>query len=225
MAATSASTVVDRIDVYSASSVADLEAASELTRRATNAIDSALAHPANASRDTGDLSNAATQSAPVSTELKLVDDRFTHIVNLPAQVHRWVCRAERWEFEVKHIVNLPAQVHRWPPAPMLHPVQEWEGHVVDIGTTDFIARLVDLTAGSSYEEEEATIPLDELSDIDIAKMRIGSLFRWVIGYERSPAGTKKRVSQIVLRDLPAVTESDRRSGRAWARKMMQALTP
>ena len=35
--------------------------------------------------------------------------------------------------------------------------QEWEGYVVDIGLSEFVARLVDLTAGSSHEEEEAII--------------------------------------------------------------------
>ena len=54
-------------------------------------------------------------------------------------------------------------------------------------------------------------------------MADGSVFRWVIGYERSPAGTKKRVSQIVLRDLPAVTEADLRDGEEWARETIRAL--
>ena len=86
-----------------------------------------------------------------------------------------------------------------------HALQEWEGYVVDVGTTDFVARLVDLTAGSAHEEEEAVIPRTELSHDDDAKMSVGSIFRWVIGYERSPTGTKKRTSQIVFRDLPAIT--------------------
>ena len=37
--------------------------------------------------------------------------------------------------------------------------QEWEGYVVDIGASEFVARLVDLTAGSSHEEEEAITTL------------------------------------------------------------------
>lgn len=108
--------------------------------------------------------------------------------------------------------------------PDLDPVQEWEGYVVDIGDTDFTARLIDLTAGSSHEEEETVIPLARLSDSDRVRMQHGSFFRRVIGYKHSPDGTRKRVSQIVLRDLP-VTESDRRAGEAWARRMMQALKP
>ena len=89
--------------------------------------------------------------------------------------------------------------------------------------TDFVARLTDLTAGESYEREEAIIPLAELSDHDAARITAGSVFRWAIGYERSPAGTKKRVSRIVLRDLPAVTEADLRGGEEWARETVRAF--
>ena len=104
-------------------------------------------------------------------------------------------------------------------------MQEWEGYVLEIGATEFVARLVDVTTGASHEGEEAAIPRTELSDGDDAKMRVGSIFRWVIGYERSPAGTKKRVSQIVFRDLPAITASDLQDGRDWGRKMARSLNP
>ena len=53
-------------------------------------------------------------------------------------------------------------------------------------------------------------------------MRPGSVFRWVIGYERSPAGTKKRVSHIVFRDLPVIT-SDLRDGELWAGDTIRSL--
>ena len=109
------------------------------------------------------------------------------------------------------------------PAITFHALQEWEGYVVNIGETDFVARLVDLTAGSSHEEEEADIPLAEISDDDAARMRAGSIFRWVIGYERSAAGTKKRVSEIVFRDLPTVTKTDLLDGVAWARETIRSL--
>ena len=78
---------------------------------------------------------------------------------------------------------------------------------------------------ASQEGEEATFSRTELSDGDDARICDGSIFRWVIGYERSPAGTKKRVSQIVFRDLPAVTRSDLRDGEAWAREMAESLSP
>ena len=61
--------------------------------------------------------------------------------------------------------------------------QEWEGYVVDIGASEFVARLFDLTAGSSHEDEEAIIPVAQVSDHDAARLRLGGIFRWVIGYE------------------------------------------
>ena len=121
------------------------------------------------------------------------------------------------------VVNLPPPRARRAPTASFHALQEWEGYVVERRASDFVARLTDLTAGASYEQEEAIIPLADLSDHDAARMADGSVFRWVIGYERSPAGTKKRVSQIVLRDLPAVTEADLRDGEEWARETIRAL--
>ena len=106
-----------------------------------------------------------------------------------------------------------------------HALQEWEGYVVDVDETNFVARLLDVTASAAHEEEEAVIPRAELSNDDDARMRVGSIFRWVIGYERSPAGTKKRVSQIVFRDLPAITPNDLREGEDWAREMARSLNP
>lgn len=105
----------------------------------------------------------------------------------------------------------------------LHALQEWEGYVVGIEDDAFVARLVDLTAGESQETEEATIPLEEISDRDAANMKIGDIFRWVIGYELSPEGTRKRVSQIVFRDLPRMTAGDLRAGGEWAHRLAAAL--
>ncbi len=104
-----------------------------------------------------------------------------------------------------------------------HALQEWEGYVIEVRQTEFVARLVDLTAGAQYEQEEAIIPKDEVSESDLTKMRLGSFFRWVIGYERSAAGTKKRVSQIVFRDLPVITKRDLREGNEWARKIRRSF--
>ena len=61
---------------------------------------------------------------------------------------------------------------------MFQVLQEWEGYVIDIGEDEFTARLLDLTAGSSHEEEEAVIPLAEISEDDLKHLRLGSIFRW-----------------------------------------------
>ncbi len=123
------------------------------------------------------------------------------------------------------IIGLPPAPTRSAPAASFHALQEWEGYVLSADTTSFVARLVDVTTRASHEEEEAVIPRAELSESDNAKMRVGSIFRWVIGYERARGGTKRRVSQFVFRDLPAITSSDLREGEAWARKMARSLNP
>ena len=122
---------------------------------------------------------------------------------------------------VRLVLDLPTP-EPWA-APTFHALQEWEGYVVSRADEHFLARLVDLTAGSTHEEEEADIPLAEVSLEDAAKMRSGSVFRWVIGYERSAAGTKRRVSEIVFRDVPEITEADLRDGEAWAHEAIRSL--
>jgi len=98
-------------------------------------------------------------------------------------------------------------------------VQEWEGFVVAIDAGTFNARLLDVTAGDRYDSAEATIPLEALSGEDRERIEEGSIFRWVIGHQRAPAGSRRRVSRIVLRDLP-MTAADERVGRRWAREIM-----
>lgn len=123
------------------------------------------------------------------------------------------------------IIDLPDldQVSRASPQVTFHALQEWEGYVLEKRTEEFTARLFDVTAGSLQEEEEAVIPLCEISEDDLKRLRPGSIFRWVIGYARSASGTKQRVSQIVFRDLPAMTKQDISRGKEWARKIAQSI--
>ena len=79
-------------------------------------------------------------------------------------------------------------------------VQEWEGYVLEVVGDEFVARLVDITAGSSHEEEEAIIPLAEISDGDAAALRVGGIFRWghrlqVFSSRHQGVGESDRVSR------------------------------
>ena len=169
-------------------------------QNADDAVDLALRIRANAALAATGASepNAEVATLPDFNDQESVAEDFSRIVNL----------------------SPPAGVRS---STTLHALQEWEGYVVAIRDTDFVARLADLTVGSSYEEEEADVPFDEIADYDAARIRVGSIFRWVIGYERSETGTKRRVSQIVFRDLPAMTKSDLRDGEAWAREVTRSL--
>ena len=107
------------------------------------------------------------------------------------------------------------------PTPTLHPTQEWEGWVTEIHDDEFEARLLNVTAGDEVDREVATIPLEEVGAEDRTLMRVGSIFRWVIGYERSVGGTRRSVSQIVFLDPPRLTERDLEKGREWAEWLLE----
>jgi hypothetical protein len=101
------------------------------------------------------------------------------------------------------------------------PLQEWEGYVREIGSDSITADLVDVTANTKNITDQAEIPFEELSDADRQKLRIGSIFRWSIGYQRTTSGTKMRVSNIVFRELPRWTQKDIREAREEAARLEQ----
>ncbi len=84
-------------------------------------------------------------------------------------------------------------------------LQEWEGYVEEIGEDYVVASLVDTTAGESVSKEKAEVPLSEISEGDRDLVRVGAVFRWVIGYRKLESGQKERSSQIVFRRLPQWT--------------------
>lgn len=103
------------------------------------------------------------------------------------------------------------------------PVQEWEGYIVEIGTDDFVGRLLDITCGDKSEKEEAVIPLDNLSEDDAATIALGKVFRLVIGHRIAVGGKKTDVARVVFRDLPRITEEDWEEGRKWADEVLRAF--
>ena len=117
--------------------------------------------------------------------------------------------------DLKDLTHIP----RSRPQATFHALQEWEGYVLDMSTVNFTAKLLDLSARPTMEEE-AVIPLSEISDFDRRRLKRGSIFRWVIGYENK-AGTKRRISQIVFRDLPVLTRRDLEEGSKWAEKVVR----
>lgn len=102
-------------------------------------------------------------------------------------------------------------------------LQEWEGYVTEIREHEFVAHLLDITADAKRAEEEATISLDELSDTDRETMRLGSIFRWVIGYERTASGVERWFSQIVFRQLPVLTQAEWDEAWEWALETRRLL--
>lgn len=106
----------------------------------------------------------------------------------------------------------------------LEPLQEWEGYVTEVGRESFTARLVDVTARRKLEEEEAEFPISDLSDTDREQLKLGAVFRWVIGYQRSLGGTKRRVSQLTFRRMPAWSKRDLVRAAKKARSFARSIT-
>ncbi len=65
-----------------------------------------------------------------------------------------------------------------------------------------------MTRQESFAAEEADFDLEDIADPDRDLLREGAIFRWTIGYETAPSGSKKRVSQLVFRRLPKWTRNE-----------------
>lgn len=114
---------------------------------------------------------------------------------------------------------IPDTVHRV----SFHPLQEWEGFVLEIGEETFLARLTDITAGNRVADEQAEFLIDDLEDDDRRRIAVGGIFRWVIGYQRALGGTKKRVSHVVFRRAPQWTVEDLQIAKEEGKSLADAL--
>jgi hypothetical protein len=101
------------------------------------------------------------------------------------------------------------------------PIQEWEGYVVDVVGDHMVANLVDLTAHHKFPTSRVEIPLEELDSVAAKRLRPGLIFRWAIGYLRSPGGSKSRYSNIVFRDLPQWTKNELITAKKQAAEMAE----
>lgn len=87
--------------------------------------------------------------------------------------------------------------------------QEWEGEVIRIEEDRFLGRLHDLSEWNDASFcEETEFSLKEISETDLSLLKEGAIFRWSLGFSRTPAGTRERTSRIVFRRLPAWTKKD-----------------
>lgn len=80
-------------------------------------------------------------------------------------------------------------------------LQRWEGIVLEIRTDTFVALLVDKSG--TRADEEAEIPIEELSRPDLDLLAEGAVFYWGVGYLDRPSGQRTRESMIRFRRLPA----------------------
>lgn len=100
-------------------------------------------------------------------------------------------------------------------------LQKWEGVVLEVMTGSFLVRLVDLTR--TGPDEEAELPLDEISEEDRPLVRPGAIFYWHIGYHTSYSGQRTRTSIIRFRRLPAWTREEIDAARREAEHLGESI--
>lgn len=120
-------------------------------------------------------------------------------------------------------ISIPEFKQEYKSTISFNPIQEWEGYVVDIEKDSFTAQLVDITDLEHCVAEVAEFPILDLSDNDIPLLQPGAVFRWSLGYTRSNSGVKRRVSQIVFRQLPKWTRSDIEKANSKANKFANTI--
>lgn len=96
-------------------------------------------------------------------------------------------------------------------------LQKWEGVVLAIEQDSFLARLLDLSQGTSEEEGEFSI--DDVSEEDRLLLKPGAIFYWNIGYHDSRTGQRRKVSEIRFRRLPAWTAREIEAAEREARRL------
>lgn len=77
----------------------------------------------------------------------------------------------------------------------------WEGRVLAVREDTFLAVVKDQVAPAN-PEEEAEIPIEEVSAVDRTLVKPGAFFYWSIGYRVSAAGQRSRQSVIRFQRLP-----------------------
>ncbi len=100
-------------------------------------------------------------------------------------------------------------------------LQKWEGVVKKVRNDTFIAQLTDLSSQS--EDEEAEIPIEEISLADKSMLAPGAVFYWCIGYRDTPGGQRIRASEIRFRRLPSWTLKELDNSRKEAEELGDLL--
>lgn len=179
---------------------------------------------ASAAQDAGYRSETSSENEPTNGDRPFFDRRVlrgTRELGLPhatqgARAALAGIAADPGDARVEAVSTVRARgiadVPRLRPAPAVktgqfRALQEWEGTVIDRREDAIRVRLVDKTRRQE-PEEEAEIPLEELSPADLPLVQAGAVFYWSVGYRDSPAGQRTRQSSITFRRLPRWTKRE-----------------
>lgn len=92
-------------------------------------------------------------------------------------------------------------------------LRQYEGEVIDIAENQITALL------TNYREDDMPVErvvfqLSEVPEADLDLVEIGSEFYWTLGFEKTPGGTERRVSEVRFRREPRWTANQLEAIRA-----------
>lgn len=117
------------------------------------------------------------------------------------------------------IIKFPSISHR---RNHMVSLQKWQGYVLKVTDNFLLVRLVDLSKNGG--DEEAEIPIEEISDDDKDLIRPGAIFYWSIGYLDSYSGQRSRVSVIRFQRLPSWSKEEIDAAKREAEHLQEAIT-
>ncbi|AEB09814.1 hypothetical protein [Desulfobacca acetoxidans] len=117
------------------------------------------------------------------------------------------------------IIKFPSISHR---RNHMVSLQKWQGYVLIVTDNSLLVRLVDLSKNGG--DEEAEIPIEEISDDDKDLIRPGAIFYWSIGYLDSYSGQRSRVSVIRFQRLPSWSKEEIDAAKREAEHLQEAIT-
>lgn len=103
---------------------------------------------------------------------------------------------------------------------------EWSGCVTDIQEAGhfFSATLTGIKGeGVKGEEDDAIIPISDVSEWDKDLLQRGNFFRLCVMYEVTPSGQPRRYSLVVFRRMPAYRKQDLDVAMERGRKLARGL--
>lgn len=117
-----------------------------------------------------------------------------------------------------------ARLYEYKLSSRLDVLQSWEGAItaINFDCGIFVARLYPVT-GNSQEIAEAEFDIDDVSENDLDLLRIGGIFRWMVGYRTQSYGQRERISAIVFRRLPGWSEEDLYAARAEGERLAASI--
>lgn len=142
------------------------------------------------------------------SQIDRIDERFDDLAGQTVNVG---------EFS-SPIIKFPSISHRHSHMVSL---QKWQGYVLKVTDSSLFVRLIDLT--HKGPDEEAEIPIEEISEDDRELIKPGAIFYWSIGYLDSYSGQRSRVSVIRFQRLPSWSKEEIDAAKREAERLQQIV--